>query len=43
VFDEKLLREEYVFFNPGSHTKSVRINPQALVSFVRPNIADFAN
>jgi prolyl-tRNA editing enzyme YbaK/EbsC (Cys-tRNA(Pro) deacylase) len=41
VFDDKLLREEYVYFNPGSHTKSVKINTQALVKLVKPTIAEF--
>jgi len=41
LFDEKLLRQEYVYFNPGSHTKSVRINTRALVNLVRPTIAEF--
>jgi len=41
LFDEKLLHREYVFFNPGSHTKSVRINIQALINIVKPTIAQF--
>jgi Ala-tRNA(Pro) deacylase len=41
VFDEKLLRQEYVYFNPGSHTKSMKIKTQALVDLVRPTITEF--
>lgn len=40
-FDENLLRQEYVYFNPGSHTKSVKINTRALVDLVRPTVALF--
>jgi len=42
LFDEKLLRQEYVYFNPGSHTKSVKIDTMALVSLVKPTRAEFA-
>ena len=42
LFDEKLLRQEYVYFNPGSHTKSVKINTLALVSLVKPTKASFS-
>lgn len=41
LFDDKLLHQEYVYFNPGSHTKSVRINTRALVNLVKPTIAEF--
>jgi len=41
-FDKNLLRYNYVFFNPGSHIKSVRIDTQALVRLLRPIIAAFA-
>jgi Ala-tRNA(Pro) deacylase len=40
-FDEDLLRLEYVYFNPGSHTKSVKINTRSLVDLVRPTVAHF--
>jgi Ala-tRNA(Pro) deacylase len=39
-FDPNLLRHEYVFFNPGSHTKSVRMKTRSLVELVRPTIAE---
>jgi len=41
VFDQKLMRQEYVYFNPGSHTKSVKIKTQPLVNLVKPTIAEF--
>lgn len=40
-FDEDLLNQEYVYFNPGSHTKSVKIKTPVLVEFVRPTLAKF--
>jgi len=40
-FDEHLLRQEYVYFNPGSHTKSVKISTHALVDIVKPTVAKF--
>ena len=41
LFDGALLRQEYVYFNPGSHTKSVKISTRALVNLVNPNIFEF--
>lgn len=40
-FDTAILRQEYVYFNPGSHTKSVKISTQALTKLVNPTIAEF--
>jgi len=40
-FDKNLLKYAYVFFNPGSHTKSVRINTRDLIKISRPTIAEF--
>jgi prolyl-tRNA editing enzyme YbaK/EbsC (Cys-tRNA(Pro) deacylase) len=40
-FDRKLTSHEYAFFNPGSHTKSVKINTRALVELVKPTIGEF--
>lgn len=40
-FDKKLLDNDYVFFNPGSHTKSIKIRTDDLVKLVRPNIIEF--
>jgi len=41
-FDKKLLRYEHLFFNPGSHTKSVKIATHALIEIVKPTINEFA-
>lgn len=40
-FDSAILRQEYVYFNPGSHTKSVKITTQALTKLVNPTVAEF--
>jgi Ala-tRNA(Pro) deacylase len=40
-FDKKLLKNEYLFFNPGSHTESVKINTSDLVAVVKPTIIEF--
>jgi Ala-tRNA(Pro) deacylase len=40
-FDEALLLQEYVYFNPGSHTKSVKIRTHVLVDLVKPTVAKF--
>jgi len=42
-FDSKLLRNQYVYFNPGSHTKSFRINTRDLISLFNPRIGEFAS
>jgi Ala-tRNA(Pro) deacylase len=41
-FDRNLLRNEYVFFNPGSHTKSIKISTEDLVRLVSPTVSEFA-
>jgi Ala-tRNA(Pro) deacylase len=41
LFDSAILRLEYVYFNPGSHTKSVKISTQALTKLVNPTLAEF--
>jgi Ala-tRNA(Pro) deacylase len=41
-FDADLLKSSHVFFNPASHTKSVKISTQELVRVVQPNIEEFA-
>jgi len=41
LFDSAILRLEYVYFNPGSHTKSVKISTQALTRLVNPTLAEF--
>jgi Ala-tRNA(Pro) deacylase len=40
-FDEELLRQEYVYFNPGSHTKSVKVKTSVLVDLVHPTVVKF--
>lgn len=40
-FDQKLLNTEYVFFNPGSHTKSIKIRTTDLIELVRPSVIEF--
>jgi Ala-tRNA(Pro) deacylase len=42
LFDEKLVRQEYVYFNPATHTKSVKIKTRTLIDLVKPTIAKFA-
>jgi Ala-tRNA(Pro) deacylase len=41
LFDSAILRQEYVYFNPGSHTKSVKISTQALTKLANPTVAEF--
>jgi len=41
-FDASLLDSLCVFFNPGSHSKSVKISAQELVRLVRPIVGVFA-
>ena len=40
-FDSAILRQEYVYFNPGSHTKSVKISTKALTKLAKPTVAEF--
>ena len=41
-FERQLVSMDYVFFNPGSHTRSVKISTTDLVRLVKPTILDFA-
>jgi Ala-tRNA(Pro) deacylase len=41
LFDRSIFLQEYLFFNPGSHTKSVKINTQDLTKLVNPTLAEF--
>lgn len=41
-FDEKMLQNEYVYFNSGSHTKSVRIKTRELTRLIEPTVAGFS-
>ena len=40
-FDRHILSLEFVYFNPGNHTKSIKIGTEELVRLVTPTIADF--
>jgi Ala-tRNA(Pro) deacylase len=41
-FDQKLTIYDEVYFNPGSHTLSVKILTRNLIDLVNPKIAEFA-
>ncbi len=41
-FDKNLLGSKYVFFNPGSHTKSVKMSTKDLRKLTEPKISEFA-
>ena len=41
-FDQKLTMYDEVYFNPGSHTLSVKIGTRNLIDLVNPKIAEFA-
>ena len=41
-FDSSLFNSPYLFFNPGSHTKSVKVSIQELVRIVQPVVESFA-
>lgn len=41
-FDRHMLSLDYVYFNPGSHTKSVKITTTDLVRLVNPTIVELA-
>ena len=41
-FDRNLVDSKYVFFNPGSHTKSVRIRAEDLRKLSRAELTEFA-
>jgi prolyl-tRNA editing enzyme YbaK/EbsC (Cys-tRNA(Pro) deacylase) len=41
LFDSAILRQAYVYFNPGSHTKSVKISTQSLIKLANPTVAEF--
>lgn len=40
-FDRHILSLDFVYFNPGSHTKSIKISTDDLVRIVKPTLADF--
>ncbi len=37
-FDEDILENEFVFFNPGNHKKSVKISTKNLLELVKPEV-----
>lgn len=39
--DKKLTLHDEVYFNPGLHTMSVNVSTRALISLVKPTIAEF--
>jgi Ala-tRNA(Pro) deacylase len=41
-FDSHILTLDFVYFNPGSHTKSIKISTDDLVRLVKPTFAEFA-
>ena len=41
-FESHMQTLDFVYFNPGSHTKSIKINTADLVLLVKPTIAEFA-
>ena len=41
-FDKRILENNFVEFNIGLHTKSIRMNPKGLFAAVGATIADFA-
>jgi len=41
-FDRHLLGLDFVYFNPGVHTKSIKINTEDLLRLVKPTIIEFA-
>ena len=41
-FERNLLALEFVYFNPGLHTKSIKISTDDLVRLIKPAITDFA-
>lgn len=40
-FDKGLLSYDHVYFNPGSHTKSIKISIKDLINLVNPEIIEF--
>ena len=40
-FDSHMLSLDFVYFNPGSHTKSIKISTEDLVRLVKPTVVVF--
>jgi Cys-tRNA(Pro) deacylase len=41
-FDRHILSLDFVYFNPGLHTKSIKIKTDDLIRLVKPTITEFA-
>jgi prolyl-tRNA editing enzyme YbaK/EbsC (Cys-tRNA(Pro) deacylase) len=41
-FDRHMLNLDFVYFNPGLHTKSIKVGTDDLVRLVKPTVAEFA-
>jgi Cys-tRNA(Pro) deacylase len=41
-FDRHILYLDFVYFNPGSHTRSIKINTDDLIRLVKPTVTAFA-
>ncbi len=39
-FDRKILKNKEIFFNPGSHKKSIKIDTDDLIKLIEPTIVD---
>jgi len=40
-FDRNILSLDFVYFNPGDHTKSIKINTDDLIRLVKPTLIEF--
>jgi Ala-tRNA(Pro) deacylase len=40
-FDSHMLSLDFVYFNPGSHTKSIKINTDDLIRLAKPTVTAF--
>jgi nondiscriminating aspartyl-tRNA synthetase len=40
-FDQHMLNLDFVYFNPGIHTKSIKISTDDLVRLVKPTVTEF--
>ena len=41
-FDQHMLSLDFVYFNPGIHTKSIKISTDDLVRLTKPTVTEFA-
>jgi len=40
-FDKSILAFDHIYFNPGSHTKSIKVETKDLLRLVKPVVAEF--